>query len=221
MTFLVEYQPDSLWYETSLSIAAESLTDGVKTQYHCFIYDPPRVRESLQRLGADPRQKEHSGLLVIFDSYTPQIGIGAPEWPDQVTSRSLKTSDWSIAVGQEIKRVHDDSPMDEHLHIDDSFSVLLQYNDEKSVIDLVRTRSLPMTRSSKRLWFLSLATGIASESFYRQLELLCDGILDFKSEESDGERAHYVRVRTIRGKPFDSRWRELQVSEDGQVTFVE
>jgi KaiC/GvpD/RAD55 family RecA-like ATPase len=222
VALLVEYEPDSIWYETSLTIAAQALKEEVKTEYHTFLRAPAQIRESLTKLGVNLAEKERDEMLTVIDSYTAQIGIGAPEGPkESVVRRTLKISDWSIAVGQDMKRVRDVGEIEEHLHIDDSLSVLLQYNDEKSVVDWVRTRALPQTRSHKELWFLSLATRIASESFYRQLELLCDGILDFKSEEKEGELAHYLRLRAMRGKPFDSRWRKLQVSQHGEVTFVD
>jgi len=221
VAFLVEYDSDSIWYETSLTIAAQGLEE-VKTEYHTFDHAPSQIRESLTRLGVDVTEKERDGMLDVVDSYTAQIGISAPEGPkDSVVRQSLRIADWSIAVAKGLKDTTYLEHVEEHLHIDDNFSVLLRYNDEKSIVDWVRTRALPGTRSGKEVWFLSLATRIASDSFYRQLELVCDGILDFKNKEEEGQLAHYLRVRAMRGKSFDSRWRKLQVSERGEVTFAE
>lgn len=222
MAFLVEYEPDSIWYETSLTIAAHGLRE-VKTEYHTFDHAPTQIRESLAKLGVNVGEKERDGMLSVVDSYTAQIGISAPEGPkDSVIRQSLRIADWSLAVAQDMKgTARMELEHEEHLHIDDSFSVLLRYNEEKSIVDWVRTRGLPQNRINKELWFLPLATRIASDSFYRQLELVCDGILDFKSEEEEGQLAHYLRIRGMRGKSFDSRWRKLQVSERGEVTFVE
>jgi hypothetical protein len=42
-------------------------------------------------------------------------------------------------------------------------------------------------------------------------------VIDFKTEEDDGQLENYVRVRSLRGKSCDSRWRHLHLSENGGV----
>ena len=228
---LVEYAPDSLWYETSLTIAAQALKQ-VETEYHTFDHPPGHIREALTKLGADVAEKEKDGALYIVDSYTTQLGIGVPEGPSEsVIRRSLKIADWSIAFAHDMKaatqlknadRINVDTPMHEHVHIDDNLSALLRYNDERSIIEWVRTRALPDARNRKQLNFLGVPTGIAADFFYKQLELACDGILDFKSEEREGQLQHYVRVRTLRGKSVDSRWQGIRIlANNGEVTFIQ
>jgi len=78
-TVLIEFKPDSIWYETSLTIAAQALRDGLKTMYHVFQQSPTVVRDSLSRLGLDVVKLEREGLLVIRDSYTAQTGLEQPE----------------------------------------------------------------------------------------------------------------------------------------------
>jgi len=60
--------------------------------------------------------------------------------------------------------------------------------------------------------------GIASDSFYRQFESLCDGIIEFRSSDEGGQVEHFARVRTLRGMSSDNRWRRLQLHNDGSVT---
>jgi KaiC/GvpD/RAD55 family RecA-like ATPase len=217
---LVEFEPHSLWYETSLTIASIAANSGIKTEYHTFQHIPSEIRRALKRLGLDVEKAVQQGTLTIIDSYTVQTGVGVPETPQSPVSRSVKVSDWSIEFGKRLKTRIPES-LKRSLHIDDNCSVLLQYNQEKEVIDFWRTRIIPIGRAHEDIMFHAHSTGVASDSFYRQFELLCDGIIDFKSEEKGGEMEHYVRARTIRGRTYDSRWHRISLRDNGEVALVD
>ena len=223
-TLLVEFKPDSLWYETSLTIAAQVLRHRAKTYYHAFAQSPKVVRESLIRLGLDVENLERDGLLKIIDSYTTQTGLGQPEAQFTLehqpsVSLSTKLTDWSIDQAKSIKSGYPEEKK-RWVHIDDNFSVLNRYNQESAIIDWVRTRDIPENRASEMIVFHSLLLGVASESFCNQMEVLHDIIIDFQSVERGEEIEHQVRVRLVRGKQVDSRWRRLQVRENGEVSFI-
>ncbi len=105
------------------------------------------------------------------------------------------------------------------LHIDDNTSILLQYNEEKAVIDYFRTRINPITQVRDSVAVNSYLVGSASTSFIKQFESLYDVLVDFKSEEKEGKIDHYVRVRLIRGRSCDSRWHLVTVLDNGEVQF--
>jgi KaiC/GvpD/RAD55 family RecA-like ATPase len=222
VNLLVEFDPKSVWYETSLTIAAQAVRDGIKTDYHTFQHMPNEVVEALAKFGLDIEKSEEDGTLSIIDSYTVQLGMGPGK---KATGRvhhqtqSVKLADWSIAMAQEIRA---GAPQAEkkRLHIDDNTSVLLQYNDVKQFIDFWRTRSIPMARSRELAFVHSLVTGVYSDAFCRQWESLCDGIIEFKSEETGGSIEHFVRVRSVRGKSYDSRWHQLKVLQNGEVRMA-
>jgi hypothetical protein len=67
------------------------------------------------------------------------------------------------------------------LHIDDNTGVLLQYNQEKTIIDYWRTRK-GTTRVAEEVALYSFLKGVASDAFYNQIEFLCDGIVDLKKK---------------------------------------
>lgn len=222
---LVEFEPDSIWYETSLTLAAQALKDGVRTDYHLFQHMPSEVREAFTRFGLDVKQLEERDSLRMLDSYTVQTGLGAAETSEKsrvprYLSQSLKLSDWSIADAQRIKS---GVPQEDkkRLHIDDNTGVLLQYNDEKTVIDNWRTRSRPHTKVQEIILFNSLMKGAASDAFTKQFELLSDAIIDLKSQEKDGRIEHVLRVRAMRGRPYDSRWRRLHLLQTGEVALAD
>lgn len=217
---LVEFEPRSIWYEASLTIAAQALRNGVRTSYHTFQHIPNEIRKALTRLGLNAKELEEASLLHITDSYTIQTGIGVPETPDIVETHSLKLSDWSISDAKALKSGIPDEDK-RGMHIDDNISVLLQYNQEREFIDYYRTRLIPYFRAYERLVFHSILTGAASDSFYRKLESLCDGIIEFRSEERGGQIGQYVRVSAMRGRSHDSRWRQLLLLENGEVALAD
>ncbi len=106
------------------------------------------------------------------------------------------------------------------MHIDDNFSIMNRYNQESTILDWLRTRDIPENRASETIVLHAILLGVGSESFCSQIEALHDVIVDFKSEEQAEKIEHYVRVRLIRGKRADSRWRKLGLLDNGEVSLV-
>lgn len=224
-SLLVEFEPDSIWYETSLTFASQALKDGIRTDYHIFQHTPSEVREALNRFGLNVQQLEEQDALRILDSYTVQTGLGVAETSEKSRvpshySQSLKLSDWSIT---NVQRIKSGVPEEDkrRLHIDDNTGVLLQYNDEKAFIDNWRTRSRPHTKVQEIVLFNSLMKGAASDTFTKQLESLSDVLIDMRTQEREELIEHILRVRALRGRPSDSRWRRLRVQDNGEVTLTD
>ncbi len=225
ISLLVEFEPKSIWYEASLTMAAHALRDGIRTEYHTFQHMPNEVIEALAKLGLNVKRLQEEGGLIINDSYTVQLGMGHGEYTDRaatakVITQSVKLSDWSIGVSQDMKTGYPEAEK-RRLHIDDNTGVLLQYNDEKQIIDTWRTRLIPLSRVGEFVFLFSLVTGVASDAFYRQFEALADGVIQFKAEEKEEGIEQLVSVRTMRGRAHDSRWHRLRLLDDGEVTLVE
>jgi len=67
----------------------------------------------------------------------------------------------------------------------------------------------------------SFLTDVASESFYKQFESLCDAIIDFQSRQIGDSIEHRVRASAVRGRPYDPRWRRLKSLDKGEVTLAD
>jgi KaiC/GvpD/RAD55 family RecA-like ATPase len=220
---LVEFPSDSLWYETSFTLAAQALRNGVRTEYHVFQHTPSEVRAALVRLGLDVERLEKDETLQVLDSYTVQTGVAVAEaerktFARDFVSNSMKVSDWSISGMKEVKSGMIGARK-RGLHIDDNTLVLVRYNSEPAIIDFWRTRAISTSRVEENVDVYSMLTGMTSDSFRSQFESIQDGIIDFKAEERDDEVQHFVRVRILRGKRCDSRWRRITVQDKGEVTL--
>jgi KaiC/GvpD/RAD55 family RecA-like ATPase len=218
---LVEFESHSCWYDAALTLASQALTGGVKTDLHMFHKNPHAVRDALARFGLDVGKLRERDLLRIIDSYTVQTGVGSPEdlkGSDVFKQTSLKLTDWAAAAKQQISEGIPEAEKN-RLHIDDNLTVLNRYNGENEVIDYWRTRIIPLYRARESVLVNALLTGVSSEGFYKQFEAMCDGIVDFRTHEENGQVENYVRVRTMHGKSFDSRWQNVKIAADGRVSL--
>jgi len=218
---LVEFEPQSLWYEASFTITADSLKNGIRTEYHTYTHIPSEIRESLNRYGLNAKALEENKTLRIIDSYTIQTGLGTPDalisksTGQKALTQSVKVSDWSIADAQTMKAQSEEDMR--WLHVDDNVSALANYNDEKMILNYWRTRMVPGARKLQTAFLNALLVQVHSDSFYKQFESFCDGILDFRSREDGTRLVQEARVRVIRGKAVDTRWRQLELAENGEV----
>ncbi len=225
LNLVVEFEPHSLWYETSLTIAAHALRNGARTDYHTFQHIPVEVLEALSRFGLDVKKLEEKGTFRLLDTYTATIGIGVPGKP-KIGRKPYQTqfpvlTKWNISAAQDMKSPSGvPEPEKRRLHIDDNTSILLRYNSEKQMADAWRTRFVPLARVREDIMIHSLVAGAYSERFYKQFELLCDGIVDFRTEEVGGKMEHAVRIRAMRGRTYDSSWKRLQLMDNCEVALV-
>src|SRR5260370_27762208 len=231
--YLVEFEPSSLWYETSLTIAAHAMKDGLRTQYHTFMHIPGEVRQGLQKFHIDLKTLESEDRFRLIDSYTPITGLQIK--PEQADLTQRHRAD---LTGRQRLPINDPAYLENYtanivtlikegasetdkrwLHIDDNTSIFNRYFKEQDVLNIFHTRVFQLTRLLDLSVFHSVVAGVWTDSFYRQFEAQCDGVIDFKAEEDEGQLENFVRVRSIRGKSCDSRWRRLRLEGNGEVVL--
>jgi KaiC/GvpD/RAD55 family RecA-like ATPase len=223
--YLVEFEPNSLWYEASLTVAAHALRSGVRTQYHTFMHIPREVRQGLRNIGSDLKKLESEDKFRLIDSYTSLTGLPIQPEPADLTGRHrLSINDPSYLehyTENIVALLEKGAPENDKrwLHLDDNTSIFNRYFKEQDVLNIFQTRVFQLTRLLELSAFHSVVAGVWSESFYKQFEAQCDGVIDFKAEEAEGQLENYVRVRSIRGKSCDSRWRHLRLESNGEVVL--
>jgi KaiC/GvpD/RAD55 family RecA-like ATPase len=219
MTCLVEFEPHSLWPETSLSITAEALKKGIKTEYHIFQHTPREVRSALKEMGVDVERCEARGIFRIMDTYTPTTPLAESRegrLEPLLSGRVPDAGKWADAIRQKMKSGFEEDER-KWLHIDDNEAVLLQFSNEEYIVDGWRTTFVPMAKARELLILHALVTGVATDSFYRKREALADAVIDFRAVEEGRKLEHYIRIRTLRGVRFDSSWRRIELFGNNRV----
>ncbi len=223
--YLVEFDSNSLWYETSLTIAAKALKAGVKTQYHSFMHIPAEARQYMEKLGVDLKQLESEDRFRFIDSYTPLTGLPMEREKGTLIGKpttSLNDPSFKEKTAANIAELFRTGAIERDkrwLHIDDNTSIYNRYLKEQEVLHTFNNLALPEIRLLEISAFHSVVAGVFSDSFYKQFEAQCDGVIDFKVEENDGQQETHVRVRSLRGKSCDSRWRRLRLESTGEVAI--
>jgi KaiC/GvpD/RAD55 family RecA-like ATPase len=221
-SILVEYDPTSSWYQASLSMAAEWLRGGGVVSYHVATQPPENIRAQLAQRGFDVAQLESEAKLRVFDWYTATLGRKSAE---MFAFYSLKAADLSVLFSKYLMANPDNpspetfapSPSPEWLRITDDMSCLARFNEEKSWVEFVRTRMIPISSLWKSTGIAGIIKGIHSDWAYKNLEAASDGVVDIKLDETTEEARSAMRVRSMRGVGFDARWHTLKIDDHLEV----
>ena len=206
---MIEFEPTSQWYNSSLTMAAGWSKQGGDVGYNGFAQPSDRVRTQLTALGLNLDELEKDDLLLILDWYTPTLGRKSKDGID-----SLKVADLSIEF-----RIRDD-PNDTDpewtgtLRIADNFSTLARFNDEKSWVEFMLTRVFPLAPATKSTLVFGIMKGVHSEWAYRQLEGSADGVVEFSLQDVGEETRDVMQIRSMRNVHYNRELTELRIDEN-------
>jgi len=221
-SILVEYDPTSPWYQTSVSITAEWLREGGTVTYGVTSQPPNNLRSQLKQLGVDVAHFETDDKLRVFDWYTATLGRKSNEkyafYSLKAADLSLLHSKYMMASEDEVDSVHP-SPSPDWLRILDDASCLSRFNEEKSWVEFVRTRLIPISSLWTSTGIGGVIKGVHSEWVYKNLEAAVDGVIDIKLDETTDEARSMMRIRSMRNMGFDSRWHQLKIEETGEISL--
>jgi KaiC/GvpD/RAD55 family RecA-like ATPase len=208
---VVEFDPASLWYAASITIAASWLSSGGKVYFTVTNQPPENVRLQLRRLGLDPEDFEAKGRLILSDWYTATLGMKSKE---KYSVDSLKVADLSIMFSRQMMRL---GPEPDALVIVDNGSVLDRFNEERAWVEFVLSRAIATDRMRKTTDIGGIVRGVHSDWVYKTIEAAADGIVDLKLDETSGERVNMISIRTMRNVGFDPGWHRLKVDQNFRV----
>lgn len=98
--------------------------------------------------------------------------------------------------------------------------MLLRFNEEKHFLEWFENRDVPLQRKLKRISLFAFGRGLHSESFYRRLENIYDGVIDVRVMERDNEAKSHLRLQSLKGQPHDSRWHEIEIKGNGEAVLT-
>ncbi len=211
---LVEYDPESVWFAASLTMAVGWLKAGGTVLYSVMTQPPDKFRFKLNRLGVNAEELEKAGKLVLHDFYTATLGQKSKE---KLAADSLKVHELSIWFAKELASPIFVQHGPELLRIRDDWSSLDRFNQEKHWVEFVLTRIVPSATRLRSRSIAGIMRGIHSKWAYSQIEASVDGIIDFKLEGSGDEVRNLMRIRSMRDVEFDGRWHTLKTRENFEV----
>ena len=211
---VVEFTGASQWYNASFAIAAGWLKNEGKVIYLAFAHSPTNIRERLNTLGVNSEQLEREDKLRIGDGYAATLGQKSKE---KYVLPSLKVTDLSIMYSRDLMRQR--QQLVDWLRISDNSSTLTRFNDEKSFVELMLTRTVPTQRMQKLTSIGGFMRGIHSSWVYEQTEAASDGIIDFKLDDTADPPRNLIRIRSMKNVGFDGRWHQLKIDENFDVTL--
>jgi len=158
---------------------------------------------------------ERRDRLRIYDWYTLTLGRKSRE---RYGIESLKVYDQSIIF----RLTEDDlsnpgTEWPESLRIADNFSTLARFNDEKSWVEFMLTRVLPIGPVRKSTLIFGVMKGVISEWAYSQLEGSADGVIEFRLIEEGSVTKDVMQIRTMRNVHYKRELTELKIGENFQV----
>lgn len=234
---LVEFDPESQWFSVATTVVARYFQQNRHVCYLAMARSPEDVKRSISEIGVDTPAAEKSGRLVVEDWYSATLTGGRLEpastqaglfEPIQggLRVRSLKVADLSVEwlkttkVGPQAYDIVEHWPAGSMIVVE-SFSGILRFNEEKPFVEWIESRVNPEERRRKSITLQGVVRGIHSDWLYKRMESASDGVIDIRVMERGEETSNFLRVRSLKGQPHDSRWHQIEIMPNGEATVVD
>ena len=224
---IVEYDPQSQWIAIATTIVAKWVQSKRQGIYVASMRPREDVLNDLVKLGIDVTASEGANLLRVDDYYSASLGLDtSASLQEEVEGKyarlaSYRVSDMSVEFLKYIKTQPAEVTrrMPGELEIIESFSIFLRYNDEKSFLDFLESRSFPFQRRIKRANLLGFVRGLHTEAFYRRLENAADGLIEIRVLEHNDEVKNFLRIQSLKGQPHDTHKHEIEIKPNGEAVL--
>jgi KaiC/GvpD/RAD55 family RecA-like ATPase len=231
--FGVEFDPESQWFAVATTIAAKTLLQNRYVSYLAMARPLDNVLQELSALGVNVAAAFKSALLEVIDWYSATLtggrlgtGAGQEEVFEQIEEgvsriRSLKVADLSLHWLKQMKsgpEIYEKARTGEFGFVE-SCSSQLRFNEEKPYVEWMESRVNPEERRLKNITFQGFVRGVHSEWVYRRMEADWDGVIDVRVMDEGGEAKSFLRMRSLKGLPYDGRWHEIEIKPNGEAVL--
>jgi KaiC/GvpD/RAD55 family RecA-like ATPase len=206
---LVLYDPDSQSTALFVNISSEYLRAGGDVNYFASSEPVAELRQRFERLGLNIREYEAKDSVVLFDAYSAQSGAKTDE---RYQSESANLNELSIAMGQSAPQWPAGS-----LIVWESLSQIA-FNQENVFAKFSR-KAIGIWRSQGTIMLSGFATDLHPQSFYQELKMISDAVVEIKLVEYESEIINTIRVRSFKGHNVDTRARRIVFDDKMKATL--
>ena len=206
---LVLYDPDSQSTALFVNISAEYLRGGGDVNYFASSEPVAELRQRFERLGLNIREYEAKDSVVLFDAYSAPAGAKTDE---RYQSESANLNELSIAMGQSAPQWPAGS-----LIVWESLSQIA-FNQENVFAKFSR-KAIGIWRSQGTIMLSGFATDLHPQSFYQELKMISDAVVEIKLVEYESEIINTIRVRSFKGHNVDTRARRIVFDDKMKATL--
>ena len=207
------FEASTDWPALALTITAGMLKQGYVVNFVAISASPAQVRRGLEGPLPNLTELEEGKKLILYDWHTWMTGKKSDE-PFSVDSLSVAKLSTD---GPVLYRDH--SPLYD-LAIVDNVSVMLKYNDERPFMQWF-DRLIAKVRPMKGIRLYAFVKGFHSESFYSNIEMLADGVVELTLRDRNDKLQNAIRIKSFKGLAHETKWRTLKVDSMGQISFAD
>ena len=232
---LVEFDPESQWFSLATTITAGFLAARRHVAYNCMVRSTADVKDALSALGVNVGEAIRTDLLDLDDFYSATLSGGrlgdtgtsggAERTEEGVRYRSLKIQDLSVEFLKSSRLASQGSLIFNpwppgSLSLVESISTFARFNEEKPLVEWLESRKFPEVRRMKRILIDGVSRGVHSDWFYERIEGFSDGAVEIQLRENEEQIKNFLRVRSLKGQPHDSRWHAIEIKPNGEATLA-
>ncbi len=214
-------------------MAAKRLLENQYVAYLVMARPMDNVLQDLSALGVNVSEAFKNGCLNLLDWYSAtltggRVGTGGRDEGvfEQIEGgrrvRSLKVADLSLhflKLAKQSPEIYEKQrPGD--LVLMESCSSQMRFNEEKAYVEWMESRVNPQERRWKNITFQGFVRGVHAEWVYRRMEADWDGVIDIRVMDEGGAAKSFLRIRSLKGQPYDGRWHEIEVKPNGEAVLA-
>jgi KaiC/GvpD/RAD55 family RecA-like ATPase len=184
-----------------IQLVAEALKKGRNVVYATLDDFPDSIRDSMKRIGVNPRDYEVAGgrKLVFIDCYSFLVGVKSEE---QYSEDPQRLSDLSIVVTKALSEAREPGNV---LLAMDSLTTLIQRSGVRPSFDFLHTL-IAKVRSNRASCVTSLSRKAFHPAIIAAIQDKVDGVIEMKVEDTKDGLSRFIRISKMKGAQHITTW---------------